>query len=134
MDATAAEKELVRKFVEASEHADIKWFASVIREDAVFRMPPEPGETVGRDAMIRLWVEGGFGSSMRIRCLTTRANRQPAVAVYNLAKDGTKYEAMALDVIRIEEGMISEVVTFAPSVFEVFGLPLSIEVAGPRTA
>ena len=126
VDATVAERELVRKFVEASEQADTKWFASVIREDAVFRMPPEPGETVGRDAMMRLWVEGGFGTTMRLRCLTTRANRQPAVAFYNLGKDGTTYEAMALDVIRIEEGMITEVITFAPTVFEDFGLPLTI--------
>ena len=128
VDATVAERELVRKFVEASEQADTEWFASVIREDAVFRMPPEPGETIGRDAMMRLWVEGGFGSTMRLRCLTTRANRQPAVAFYNLAKDGTKYDAMALDVIRIEEGKITEVVTFPPNVFEDFGLPLSLEV------
>jgi RNA polymerase sigma-70 factor, ECF subfamily len=126
VDATAAERELLRKYIEASEQADTAWFASVIREDAVFRMPPEPGETVGRDAMIRLWVEGGFGSSMRIRCLTTRANRQPAVAAYNLGKDGTKYEAMALDVIRIEEGMITEIVTFGANVFEAFSLPLSM--------
>jgi RNA polymerase sigma-70 factor (ECF subfamily) len=126
VDASAAERELVRKYVEASERADTKWFASVIREDAVFRMPPEPGETVGRDAMIRLWVEGGFGSSMRLRCLTTRANRQPAVAAYNLGKDGTTYEAMALDVIRIEEGMITEIIVFPPAVFGAFGLPLTL--------
>jgi len=126
VDATAAERELVRKYVEASEQADTKWFASVVREDAVFRMPPEPGETIGRDAMIRLWVEGGFGSSMRLRCVTTRANRQPAVAAYNLGKDGTTYEAMALDVIRIEEGMITEVITFPPNVFEDFGLPMTM--------
>ena len=89
-------------------------------------MPPEPGETVGRDAMLRLWLEGGFGTSMQLRCLTTRANRQPAVACYNLSKDGTKYEAMALDVIRIEEGMITEVITFPPNVFEDFGLPATM--------
>jgi RNA polymerase sigma-70 factor (ECF subfamily) len=118
VDATAAERELVSKFVEATEQADTKWFASVIREDAVFRMPPEPGETVGRDLMIRLWEEGGFGSSMQLRCVATKANRQPAVACYNHGK------AMALDVIRIEEGKITEIVTFPPNVFEDFGLPL----------
>jgi RNA polymerase sigma-70 factor (ECF subfamily) len=126
LDATAAERELVRKFVEASERADIAWFESVIREDAVFRMPPEPGQTVGRDAMIRLWVEGGFGSTMQLKCVTTRANRQPAVACYNLGKDGTTYDAMALDVIRIEEGKIIEIVTFGANVFEEFGLPLTM--------
>jgi RNA polymerase sigma-70 factor (ECF subfamily) len=126
VDATAAERELVRRFVEATEQADTKWFESVIKEDAIFRMPPEPGETVGRDAMLRLWVEGGFGTTMRLRCVATRANRQPAVAAYNIGKDGKTYEAMALDVIRIEEGMITEVVTFPPTVFEDFGLRLTI--------
>jgi RNA polymerase sigma-70 factor (ECF subfamily) len=118
--ATEAERELVRKFVEASEQADASWFASVVREDAVFRMPPEPGETVGRDAMMQLWVEGGFGTSMQLEGVPTRANRQPAVAFYNHG------EAMAMDVIRIEEGMITEIITFPPSVFEEFGLPSKI--------
>lgn len=120
VDATEAERELVRKFVEASEKADTSWFASVIREDAVFRMPPEPGETVGRDAMIQLWVEGGFGTSMQLEGVPTRANRQPAVAFYNHG------EAMALDVIRIEDGMITEIITFPPTAFEEFGLPSRI--------
>jgi RNA polymerase sigma-70 factor (ECF subfamily) len=118
--ATEAERELVRKFVEASEQADVSWFASVVREDAVFRMPPEPGETVGRDAMMQLWVEGGFGTSMQLEGVPTRCNRQPAVAFYNHG------EAMAMDVIRIEEGMITEIITFPPSVFEEFGLPSKI--------
>jgi RNA polymerase sigma-70 factor (ECF subfamily) len=125
VEATAAERELVQRFVEATEQADMKWFTSVIREDAVFRMPPEPGETVGRDAIMRLWIEGGFGSSMRLKCLPTRVNRQPAVAAYNLGKDGT-YEAMALDVIRMEEGKIVEIVTFPPNVFEDLGLPRAL--------
>ena len=30
---------------------------------------------------------------------------------------------MALDVFRIEDGMITEIMTFSPSVFEGFGLP-----------
>lgn len=117
VDATDAERELVRRFVEASEKADMSWFASVIREDAVFRMPPEPGETVGGDAMMQLWVEGGFGTSVQLEGVPTRANRQPAVAFYNHG------EAMALDVIRIENGMITEIITFPGSVFEEFGLP-----------
>ena len=117
VDATAAERELVRKFMEASEKADASWFASVLREDVVFRMPPEPGETVGREAMMQLWIEGGLGTSMQLRCVPTRANRQPAIAFYDHG------EAMALDVFRIEEGMIMEIMTFPPSVFEQFGLP-----------
>ena len=126
VDATAAERELLRKLVQASEEPNAALFESVIREDAVFRMPPEPGVTVGRDAMIRLWIEGGFTTSMRLRCVLTRANRQPALACYNLGKDGETYEAMALDVIGIDQGMIAEIITFPPTVFERFGLPASL--------
>jgi RNA polymerase sigma-70 factor (ECF subfamily) len=84
-------------------------------------MPPEPGETVGREAMLALWEEGGFGTTMDLRCVVTRANHQPAIAVYN------KGEAMALDVIRIEEGKIAEIVVFSADVFADFGLPPTLE-------
>jgi RNA polymerase sigma-70 factor (ECF subfamily) len=59
--------------------------------------------------------------------VTTRANRQPAVACYVLRKDDSTYRAMAIDVLRIEEGMISEIVTFGPEVFEGLGLPIALE-------
>ena len=129
VDASAAERELLRKYVDASEQPDLAAFESLIREDAVSRMPPQPEITVGRDAILRLFVEAGFGSERfgRLRCTITRANRQPAVAFYVLSKGDTTYRAMALDVLRIEDGRIAEIVTFAPEVFEAFGLPPTLE-------
>ena len=93
VEASAAERELLRKYVDAAEQQDLAALESLIREDAVFRMPPEPLITVGRDAILRLWAEGGFGSERfgRVRCATTRANRQPAVAYYVLANGETTY-------------------------------------------
>lgn len=128
-DATAAERELLQKYVEAGETADLAALASLIREDAVFRMPPEPEIAVGREAIFHLWAEGGFGSEEfgQLRCLTTRANRQPAVACYVLKKGDTSFRALALDVLRIEDGLITEIVTFAPECFGSFGLPLTTE-------
>jgi Sigma-70, region 4 len=84
VDASAAERDLLKKYVEASEAADFRVFESIIRTDATFRMPPQPGTAAGRDAMFRLWVAGGFGSERfgRLRCVVTRANLQPAVANY----------------------------------------------------
>ena len=64
--------------------------------------------------------QGETAFAAQLECIPTRANRQPAIAFYNLG------EAMALDVFRIEEGMITEVMTFPPSVFERFGLPSRI--------
>jgi RNA polymerase sigma-70 factor (ECF subfamily) len=103
------------------------------------RMPPQPEITVGREAIRRLLVDSGFGTEEfgRLRCVTTRTNRQPAVACYLLGKSDTTYRAMAVDVLRIEEGMISEVVTFGPEVFGSLGLPITLESqqgAGGETA
>jgi RNA polymerase sigma-70 factor (ECF subfamily) len=129
VDATAAERELLQKYVAACEQPDLAGFTSLIREDAVMRMPPQPEITVGREAILRLMVDSGFGTEEfgRLRCMTTRANRQPAVSCYVLAKGDTTYRAMAVDVLRIEEGMISEIVTFGPEVFGSLGLPTSLE-------
>jgi RNA polymerase sigma-70 factor (TIGR02960 family) len=129
VDASAAERELLRKYLDASESGDLHAFESLIREDAVFRMPPEPDIAVGREAMLQLWAEGGFGSQRfgRLRCVITRANLQPAVANYVLRPGDTTWRALALDVLRIEEGVITEIVTFAPDVFPPFGLPLIME-------
>jgi hypothetical protein len=78
-------------------------------------MPPQPDIVVGRDAMFKLWVDEGFGSERfgRLRCVLTRANLQPAVANYVRRPGDAAWRALALDVRRIEEGIITEIVTFA---------------------
>ena len=124
-DATQAERELLGKYIEASEKPDPSAFAAIIREDAIFRMPPDPTFVTGRDAMIKLWVDGGFGDASigSIRCALTRANRQPAVANYVRKPGDSAYRAMALDVLQVRNGLITEIIAFGPDVFASFGLP-----------
>src|SRR5499426_2520400 len=126
VDASAAERDLLKKYVEAGEAADFRALESVIRADATFRMPPEPDTAVGRDAIFKLWVEGGFGTAQfgRLRCVVTHANRQPAVAAYICRPGDSEWRALALDVLRIEDGLIAEIVTFTPDNFAAFGLPM----------
>lgn len=125
VDASEAERELLRRYVEASEKADVAGLAALIREDAIFRMPPFPETYAGRDVMVQSWIDGGFGSPAfgRLRCVVTRANLQPAVACYVVEEGDPVPRAMAIDVLRIEDGMISEIITFGAEVFEAFGLP-----------
>lgn len=129
VDASAAERDLLKKYVEASDAADFDAFASIIREDASFRMPPEPGTAEGREAMFQLWREGGFGSPGfgRLRCVVTHANLQPAVAAYSCPPGETTWRALAIDVLRVEDGSITEIVTFMPENFALFGLPMVME-------
>ncbi len=122
------EDALVKRYVEASERGDAAALAEMLAEDARFSMPPEPGLYVGRDRIFAVWSEGGFGTEAfgDIRCLVTEANRQPAVANYVRAPDGEEYRGFALDVLRIEDGDIAEIVTFGPSVYPAFDLPLTL--------
>jgi RNA polymerase sigma-70 factor, ECF subfamily len=122
------EDALVQRYVEASERADAGALAAMLAEDARFSMPPEPGLYVGREEIFAVWSEGGFGTEAfgDIRCLVTEANRQPAVANYALVPGDDQYRGFALDVLRIEDGEIAEIVTFGPSVYPSFGLPLTL--------
>jgi RNA polymerase sigma-70 factor, ECF subfamily len=131
VDASAAERDLLKKYVEAGEAADFSALASIIREDATFRMPPQPGAAAGREAMFKLWIEGGFGSERfgRLRCVVTHANLQPAVASYRCQPGESAWRALALDVLRIEDGMITEIVVFMPDNFPAFGLPMMMDAA-----
>jgi RNA polymerase sigma-70 factor (ECF subfamily) len=126
VDASAAERDLLKKYVEASEAADFRAFESIIRADATFRMPPDFGAAESRDEMFKLWVEGGFGSERfgRARCVVTHANLQPAVACYQCRPGDSTWRAMALEVLRIEDGLITEIVVFPPDRFPMFGLPM----------
>jgi len=130
-DASAAERELMEKYVAASEAADFRALESIIRADATCRMPPQPGIATGRDEMFRLWLDGGFGTEGfgRLHCIVTRANRQPAVAAYVRRPGDAAWHALAMDVLRIEEGLIAEIVTFSPECFPSFGLPLLLDQA-----
>jgi SnoaL-like domain len=111
----------------ASEEADAEAFAKVLSEDVRFSMPPEPGHYAGRDVVLGFWSPAfdreGFG---RVRGLATRANLQPAVALYLQPPGESGYRPMALDVIAIEDGQVAEVVTFAPELFPALGLPAAL--------
>jgi RNA polymerase sigma-70 factor (ECF subfamily) len=133
-DANAAERDLLKKYVEASEAADLRAFEAIIRADATFRMPPEPGVSEGRDEIFKLWTEAGFGSERfgHLHCVVTHANLQPAVANYLRRPGDSTWRALALDVLRIEDGLITEIVVFMPENFPAFGLPMIMD-APPET-
>jgi RNA polymerase sigma-70 factor, ECF subfamily len=123
-DPGEAERALLERYLNATEEADAEAFVEMMREDARFSMPPEPGLWVGRRPIVDGWAEAldteHFG---HVRGVITRANMQPAVACYRQPPGERKYGPMALDVIRVEEGQVAEIVTFAPHLFPAFALP-----------
>jgi RNA polymerase sigma-70 factor (TIGR02960 family) len=124
-DVTSAERELLERYVRYSETPDPDALKQVLSEDVRFSMPPEPGLWKGRDTVIQSWVDGGFGTEAfgSLRCLITRANRQPAVANYVHQPGDAECRSLALDVLTIAGGEIVDIVTFDGSLFGHFGLP-----------
>jgi RNA polymerase sigma-70 factor (ECF subfamily) len=124
-DPSEEERALLQRYVDASERGDGHALVELLREDARFTMPPEPTMIEGNEAIVSFWMEGGFGSDSfgHMRCVLTRANKQPAVACYLRRPGDSEYRALALDVLRIEDGAVAEVTTFGSDVFPAFGLP-----------
>ncbi|MGH2970358.1 MAG: sigma-70 family RNA polymerase sigma factor [Solirubrobacteraceae bacterium] len=127
-DPSTEELALLQRYMDASDRGDADAVAALLRDDARFSMPPQPGLYVGREAIMAFWAEGGFGSEElgRFRCVPTSANLQPAVACYLRRPGDSEYRALALDVLRIEGGAVAEIITFDSNVFPAFGLPATL--------
>jgi RNA polymerase sigma-70 factor, ECF subfamily len=125
---TEGERRLLQRYMEATDRGDPAAFADLFTEDVRFTMPPTPTVVVGLEAVIGYWVAGGFGDSTwgELRTVLTRANRQPAVAVYVRRAGDSEFRALALDVLRIEGGRVVEVTAFGDEVFPAFALPSTL--------
>ena len=99
-DVTAAERELLERYVEHSKTPDPHALKRLLSEGVRFSMPPEPGVWEGRDTVVQSWVDGGFGTGTlgSLQCVVTGANRQPAVACYARRPGDERYSPLAIDV------------------------------------
>ena len=87
-------------------------------------MPPILSWYEGRETIVRMAALGFTPEFGHLRRLPTRANRQAAVAWYLRRPGDTEHRALALDVLRIEGGLIAEITTFiSPELVPKFGLP-----------
>jgi RNA polymerase sigma-70 factor (TIGR02960 family) len=120
-EPTEGERALLRRFIDMHESGDVAAAAAMLRRDARVTMPPYPWRFEGQDAIVPL-IERARGDG-DWRLLPTSANRQPAAASYLRAPGETGFRAFKLDVLRVEGGLIAEITTFGPGLFEAFGLP-----------
>jgi RNA polymerase sigma-70 factor, ECF subfamily len=97
-----AERELLRRYVDVWERADMDGFIALLREDAALRMPPRPA-IVGAPAIGRFWFSPRGRSpcaAAESRLVPTHANGRPAVAIYKRGDDGRleRFAVMLLEV------------------------------------
>jgi RNA polymerase sigma-70 factor, ECF subfamily len=123
-----AERDLLRRYLDAHDRTDADALAALLREDARLTMPPIPTWYLGRAAIL-VAVEQGFDPEFgHLRSVATAANLQPAAAHYLRRPGESAYRPLAVDVLRIDEdGRIAEITSFVSAeLFAAFGLPSTL--------
>lgn len=131
--ADAAQRTLLDRYLRAWEGLDLDGFVSLLKEDAMYTMPPLPQWYAGREA-IRAFFGWAWKSYGGFRLVPTAANRQPAFALYSRRGTGGPWAAHSIQVLSLEQDAISQLTLFVkptgPQLFQAFGLPLILPDAG----
>ena len=121
-------REIVEGFVHAWEHSDIDTLAAKLAEDAVLTMPPLSTWYRGRDTIGAFLRERPLSGKIGWRIIPTRANGQPAFALYNWDDEGQAFAPHGIAVLTLDGHRIDEITIFLnPETVTRFGLPESIE-------
>jgi RNA polymerase sigma-70 factor (ECF subfamily) len=118
-----AERELVARLVAAFEAADVDGIVALMTQDAWMRMPPVPLEYQGRELIGEFFATVAFRQGRRYRLVPTRANGQPAFAVYLHDPVNDVTRAFGLMVATLTGDRISVLTRFDNSAMTHFGLP-----------
>jgi RNA polymerase sigma-70 factor (ECF subfamily) len=124
----AAEAQLAN-YVAAWESGDVEGFVQMLKADATFSMPPIPAWYRGRETVRTLVARTIFGGDARgrWRLLPTRANGQPAFAIYRQTETPGVHRAYAVQVLTLSGASIGEVITFrSAALVAQFGFPPTI--------
>jgi RNA polymerase sigma-70 factor (TIGR02960 family) len=115
------QRELVARFVEAWERADVPALLEMLAEDARLTMPPLPAWFDGPQNIGQFMAGRMF--AMPWRLVPMEANGQLAFAAYPRQEDGV-YRLGGLNVLTVRAGRISAITSFLdPAMLTAFELP-----------
>jgi RNA polymerase sigma-70 factor (ECF subfamily) len=116
-------RELLDRYVTAFWEKDIGSIVALLKQDAIWEMPPYVGWYQGADNIGRLIDTQCPGGTHDMPMVATRANGQPAYGLYMRQPTG-EFRPFHLQVLTITDDAVSHVVAFfGPELFETFGLP-----------
>ena len=117
-------------YVRAWQSADVDGIVSLLKEDAIFAMPPLPAWYQGRTA-IKAFISGTILAGYfpgRWRILPLEANAQPAFAWYQQESGKDPFRAFSIQVLTFDGPELAQMTTFMdPALFPLFGLPSQLE-------
>jgi RNA polymerase sigma-70 factor (ECF subfamily) len=112
-------REIVERYTDAMQRADVDAVVSMLADDAAWSMPPLRTWFRGLDEIAVFLARYPLSGNWRWRRLPTRANGQPAVGAYTWDPDAGYFRAFALDVLTLEGSRIKEVTSFITRTTEV---------------
>jgi RNA polymerase sigma-70 factor, ECF subfamily len=124
-----ASRDLLDRYMAAFTAMDVAALKATLREDALLQMPPFPEWFLGRDA-IGQFLATAFARGGSCRCLPTRANGQPAIALYR-RRDSDVHQFLHVHVLTMAEAGIARIDGFHDlGLYAEFGLPAALEDLG----
>jgi RNA polymerase sigma-70 factor (ECF subfamily) len=127
--ADPADRDLLDRFATAFQNADVPAVIQLLRDDAVFEMPPEPTWFTGRELIGRFLQTRVLSEPGRFQMIRTAANGQPAFAAYLRDHDGV-YRAHSICVLTVAASRVARVTSFNdPGLFPAFALPQAAAAA-----
>jgi RNA polymerase sigma-70 factor, ECF subfamily len=119
----ATERDLLRRYIDVWERDDVDGLVSLLREDAVLRMPPQPAVR-GAGAIAAFFHTTATNGDLRgISLAPTGANGRPAVIMHRRAADG-RLTAHGILVLEVAADRIAGFDAFAdPALVSLFERP-----------
>lgn len=123
-----AQNALLTRYMQVWERMDIAGLAAILRDDAVYSMPPWREWYSGQEAIVEFfrwaWSSRAYGG---FRLVPTWANGQPAFAVYSRSQEpDAPWRPHSLHLLTIDGDGIARLTLFVdplgPSLFPAFGL------------
>ena len=119
------EAAVVERFVDAFERFELDRLVALLTDDARLSMPPEPLEFHGPKAI--MWYLGEHLGGQELKFISTRANNQPALAMYLPDPCAPIWRVSSLVVLTIRENQISAITRFGDrGLIARFGLPRTL--------
>ena len=124
---SAGERRLVGRFADAVQRGDIDEIVSLLTDDALLTMPPQPLEYQGHGAIAAFLEHRAELRGAPLRVVPTRANTQPAFGCYLPDAHAAIDRPYGLIVLTLEGDAIAAITWFADTgVFRHFGLPRTL--------
>jgi RNA polymerase sigma-70 factor (TIGR02960 family) len=127
---SARERQLVGRFADAFQSGDIDGMVSLLMDDALLTMPPEPLEYQGSEAIAAILRYAVGLRRAPVRLVPIRANGQPAFGCYVQDAQAAIARPWSLIVLTLEGDAIAAITRFGDTgMFPHFGLPRTLRIS-----